>query len=427
MSSIHAWFTKNNRYVNNLVATFASQGVTALSLLLITPLLVQRLGEAEFSAYGVLLNVVLIATIFDFGLNTGLCHRIIQEPDKRSVLINAVFFYSPLVFLLSFPIFWGLFQLGWVKVSVSAEWLAFLLALLVAQNMLSLLFETILQSVNKIYLAKWLRVVRTLAETGLLYAVSSGGRLEWLLLATVLINFLFITALLLTAKKELAFTIRLADFRVSALGSQLRYSFWYFQSMLASVIAYNVQIVVLSNYLSVAQMTIFLLVFKFFEIVRTAMTNFTQILFPAISHRQAKGEWNELLLTFKRVFTRVLLFSLVVFVGMLTVGEDFFSWWSRYDTPESNALFRVYALYVFFLVIDHVAVVFLLGLKFNRLPSIVSTVQSFLAVLLTIYCIEQVGLSGAVWASLLLFGATSLIFNPLYLLYQLKKHRALYA
>jgi O-antigen/teichoic acid export membrane protein len=174
-------------------------------------------------------------------------------------------------------------------------------------------------------------------------------------------------------------------------------------------------------------MTIFLLVFKFFEIVRTAMTNFTQILFPAISHMQAKGEWNELLLTFKRVFTRVLLFSLVVFVGMLTVGEDFFRWWSRYDTPESNMLFRVYALYVFFLVIDHVAVVFLLGLKFNRLPSIVSTVQSFLAVLLTIYCIERVGLSGAVWASLLLFGATSLIFNPLYLLYQLKKHRASYA
>lgn len=427
MSLIHAWFTKNSRYVNNLVATFASQGVTALSLLLITPLLVQRLGEAEFSAYGVLLNLILIATIFDFGLNTGLCHRIIQEPDKRSVLINAVFFYSPLVFLLSFPIFWGLFQLGWVKVSASAEWLAFLLALLVAQNMLSLLFETILQSVNKIYLSKWLRVGRTLLEAGLLYAVSSGRRLDWLLLATVLINSLFIVLLVGKAKKELAFTISLASFSIKTLGSQLRYSFWYFQSMLASVIAYNVQIVVLSNYLSVAQMTIFLLVFKFFEVIRTAMTNFTQVLFPSISHMQAKGEWNELLLTFKRVFTRVLLFSLVVFAGMLTVGEDFFSWWSRYDTPESNMLFRVYALYVFFLVIDHVAVVFLLGLKFNRLPSIVSTAQSFLSVLATIYFMHLFGLSGAVWASLLLFGATSLIFNPLYLLYQLKKHRASYA
>jgi O-antigen/teichoic acid export membrane protein len=369
----------------------------------------------------------LIASIFDFGLNTGLCHRIIQEPAKRSVLINAVFFYSPLVFLISFPIFWGLFQSGWVKVPVAAVWLAFLLALLVAQNMLSLLFETILQSVNKIYLSKWLRVGRTLLEAGLLYAVSSGRRLDWLLLVTVLINSFFIVLLVGKAKKELAFTISLASFSIKTLGSQLRYSFWYFQSMLASVIAYNVQIVVLSNYLSVAQMTIFLLVFKFFEVIRTAMTNFTQILFPAISHMQAKGEWNELLVTFKRVLIRVLLFSLVVFVGMLTVGEDFFRWWSRYDTPESNALFRVYALYVFFLVIDHVAVVFLLGLKFNRLPSIVSTVQSFLAVLLTIYCIEQVGLSGAVWASLLLFGATSLIFNPLYLLYQLKKHRALYA
>jgi O-antigen/teichoic acid export membrane protein len=416
-----------SRYVQNLVATFASQGATALSLLLLTPLLVQRLGEAGFSTYGILLNLVLIASIFDLGLNTGLSHRIIQEPEKRSVLINAVFFYSPLVFLIALPVFFGLFWWGWIKVSSSYLFLALLLALLVAQNMMALLFEAILQSVNKIYVSKWIRVGRTVLEAGLLYVVSGSQRPEWLLLATLLVNVIFIITLFVVTRREVDLSISLAAFRLKELGGQLRYSFWYFQSMLAAVIAYNVQIVLLAQYLSVGQMTIFLLVFKFFEVIRTAMTNFTQVLFPSISMLQAEQKWSQLLRTFRRVLLRVAGFSLLVFTILWWVGNDFFNWWSGYDTPESNTLFKVYALYVFLLVIDHVSVVFLLGLKFNRLPSIVSTIQSFLSLVATVYFIQWTGLSGAVLASLLLFATTSLIFNPLYVLYQLKQRITAYA
>jgi O-antigen/teichoic acid export membrane protein len=248
-----------------------------------------------------------------------------------------------------------------------------------------------------------------------------------LLLATLLVNVIFIITLFVVTRREVDLSISLAAFRLKELGGQLRYSFWYFQSMLAAVIAYNVQIVLLAQYLSVGQMTIFLLVFKFFEVIRTAMTNFTQVLFPSISMLQAEQKWSQLLRTFRRVLLRVAGFSLLVFTILWWVGNDFFNWWSGYDTPESNTLFKVYALYVFLLVIDHVSVVFLLGLKFNRLPSIVSTIQSFLSLVATVYFIQWTGLSGAVLASLLLFATTSLIFNPLYVLYQLKQRITAYA
>ncbi len=73
------------------------------------------------------------------------------------------------------------------------------------------------------------------------------------------------------------------------------------------------------------------------------------------------------------------------------------------------------------LVIDHVSVVFLAALKYNRAPSIVSTIQSTASLVLTGFFIANWGLSGAVWASLLAFATTSLIFNPAYLLYRLRK------
>jgi len=418
---IRAWLIEHRRYISNLGTTFISQGVTALSLLFLTPLLVARLGESEFSMYGVLLNVIVIASIFDLGLNAGLCHRLIQEPGRRNLLINAVFFYSPIVFLIGIPVFFFIFYLGLVNVSTSYWLLAVLVALAVSQNMLAIQFESILQSVNKIYVAKLLRMIKTIIEAVLFYLISAGGQLEFLLVATVGVNFLFLLALYLFAKKQLNFNLNWSLFSWIALGSQLKYSFWYFQSMLATVIAYNVQIVVMSHYLSSTQMAIFLMVFRFYEVLRLGMTNFAQVLFPSISALQAKGEWALLTKKFKEVWIRVFILSLLVFVLLIMWGNRVFIWWSGYDSPEGNMLFLSYALYLFLLVVDHVSVIFLLGLRFTKIPAIVSTAQSLLSVVVTIYFIKIWGLPGVVWASLLLFVSTTLIFNPVYLLQKLKE------
>ena len=421
---IRAWLIEHKRYISNLGTTFISQGVTALSLLFLTPLLVARLGESEFSMYGVLLNVIVIASIFDLGLNAGLCHRLIQEPERRNLLINAVFFYSPIVFLIGIPVFFFIFYLGWVNISAPAWLLSIVIALAVAQNMLALQFESILQSVNKVYVAKLLRMSKTILEAFLFYLVSYGGQFEWLLLVSVLVNFFFLLFLYLFAKKQLFFKISLSLFNWVALRSQLKYSFWYFQSMLASVVTYNVQIVVMSHYLSSTQMAIFLMVFRFYEVLRLGMTNFAQVLFPSISALQAKGEWALLTKKFKEVWVRVFVLSLVVLVLLIMWGNRVFIWWSGYDSPEGNTLFLSYALYLFLLVVDHVSVIFLLGLRFTKIPAIVSTIQSLLSVVVTIYFIKIWGLPGVVWASLLLFVLTTLVFNPVYLLQKLKERRS---
>jgi O-antigen/teichoic acid export membrane protein len=412
---------KHSRYLLNLGSTFGSQAVTAISILVLTPLLVQRLGEGAYSTYGVLLNLILVASIFDFGLNTGLVHRLIQEPAQRNSLLNAVFFFYFLIVLLAAPIIYILFSMGWVVASEHQAILAILLAGLVVQNMLSSFVDAIFQSINKVYLSKWVRIGRTLLEAGLLYVVSAKGSVSLLLTTSFIVNILFILVLLRVASQEVSFKFHWKFFTWRVLWSQLRYSFWYFQSMLATVIAYNIQILLLQHYLSAAQLTIFLLVFRFFEVFRTGLTNFTAVLFPSISAMQAAENWSGLREQFRAVFVRVLGLSLLAFGIIGWKGDVLFSWWSHYNTAESTAVFKVYALYVFLLVIDHVSVVFLAALKYNRAPSIVSTIQSTASLFLTGFLIAQWGLSGAVWASLLAFATTSLIFNPAYLLYRLRK------
>jgi O-antigen/teichoic acid export membrane protein len=425
MSLLQKWLGGNKRYISNLGATFISQAATALSVLFITPYLVRQLGESSFSFYGVLLNLVLVASVFDFGLNAGLCHRLIQEPHRKNLLINAVFFFSPIVFVFAIPVFFFLFYAGWVANSPSTGLLSIVLALVVTQNMLALQFESILQSVNKIFFSKLLRMGRTVVETCFLYVFSESGDILWLLIASVAVNFVFLIALFLVAKKQLSFNISWSHFKWTALFSQLKYSGWYFASALAAVIAYNVQIVLLGKYLTDTQMATFLLIFRFFEVIRIGMTNFTQVLFPTISMRQASGDWKGIYSNFKMVFLRVFALSLLIFSFIFWKGYDVFVWWSDYYNSESLSTFQVYTLYVFFLVIDHVAVIHLLALKFNKMPAIISILQSVLSLFATIFFIQQIGLAGAVWASLLLFGLTSLIFNPLYLMHQLRKQQAI--
>ena len=425
MSLLQKWLGGNKRYISNLGATFISQAATALSVLFITPYLVRQLGESSFSFYGVLLNLVLVASVFDFGLNAGLCHRLIQEPHRKNLLINAVFFFSPIVFVFAIPVFFFLFYAGWVANSPSTGLLSIVLALVVTQNMLALQFESILQSVNKIFFSKLLRMGRTVVETCFLYVLSESGDILWLLIASVAVNFVFLIALFLVAKKQLSFNISWSHFKWTVLFSQLKYSGWYFASALAAVIAYNVQIVLLGKYLTDTQMATFLLIFRFFEVIRIGMTNFTQVLFPTISMRQASGDWKGIYSNFKMVFLRVFALSLLIFSFIFWKGYDVFVWWSDYYNSESLSTFQVYTLYVFFLVIDHVAVIHLLALKFNKMPAIISILQSVLSLFATIFFIQQIGLAGAVWASLLLFGLTSLIFNPLYLMHQLRKQQAI--
>ena len=310
---------KHSRYLLNLGSTFGSQAVTAISILVLTPLLVQRLGEGAYSTYGVLLNLILVASIFDFGLNTGLVHRLIHEPAQRNSLLNAVFFFYFLILVLAAPVLYLLFTAGWVVADGQQGLLAILLGGLVVQNMLSSFVDAIFQSINKVCLSKWVRIGRTVLEAGLLYVLSGEGSVSLLLATSFVVNILFILVLLRVASSEVSFSIHWRYFNWSTLRSQLTYSFWYFQSMLATVIAYNIQILLLQHYLTAAQLTVFLLVFRFFEVFRTGLTNFTAVLFPSISAMQAARNWSGLREQFQAVFIRVLGLSLVAF-GLVTIA-----------------------------------------------------------------------------------------------------------
>jgi O-antigen/teichoic acid export membrane protein len=411
-------YLKNNhgRYLSNLSSTFISQAVTALSILLLTPVLMQQLGIERFGAYGVLSNVIIFSSIFDFGLNIGLLRSLIHDKTEQVVLINSMFFFFAGVFAVSAPLYYLVFSNGILKGPHDLPVISLLIALIVIQNILGVLFDVIIQSVNKIFVGKMIRIVRTTIEFVALFFACRLKSVPVLLLVTATVNFFYLIALFLYSKKEVQYQLSWHYFKFQVLVKHVRYSFWYFQNALASVLVYNAQAIMMGGLLNSADVTRYLLVTRFYEIIRTGLSNFTMVLFPSLSAMQARGDWKELQKTFFRVFLRVTLMVVVAFSILLTVGQYFFVYWSKSNDEVTTHMFQVYSILVALLIIEHVPTVFLSALKFNKLPAIVSTIQGVLGLALSYVLLPRYGVIGVVFGSLSAFLVTSFLFNPLYLL-----------
>jgi O-antigen/teichoic acid export membrane protein len=299
---------------------------------------------------------------------------------------------------------------------------AVFVALIVTQNIISAFFDIIIQSANKIFVGKLIRIFRTVAEFIVLFFVSKQGSVSWLLGATALINFFYIGALFIYSKREIDYKLSWSYFRVSVLWEHIRYSFWYFQNTLATVLVYNAQVILISSYIDKINVAKYMLVIRFYDVIRTGLANFATVLFPSLSMLQAQDNWKKLRAVFLKVLLRVTLIVIVVFSLVLTIGQKFFIGWSSYGDADILLVFRLYSLYLGLLVIDHVANIFLAALKFNKYPSIIGTVQGVIGLLLSTYFLPRYGIAGAMYASLIALCCTNLFFNPLYLFKKLNYH-----
>jgi O-antigen/teichoic acid export membrane protein len=405
----------NLRYLSNLAATFLSQSISALSILLLTPVLVKHLGAAQFGLYGVFLNIIVLSSVLDFWLNIGLLRRLIHNRQESPALINTLFFFFLGLFVVSVPVFFALYYYDILRTGEPFLLHALLTGLLVAQTMIALLFDTIIQTANKIFVGKLIRIGKLALEFVALYVCCRLGSVTLLLLVSAAVNFLYIGLLWYYSKREVDYRLSVEHAALQTLGNHIKYSFWYFQAAIATVLVFNAQVLMINGVLGTTSVAKYLLVTRFFDVIRIGLTNFTQVLFPKVVYIEASARWQEIWRLFRRVMLRIAAISLLVFLGIVTIGEKVFVYWSKYSDMEILHLYRFLAIFILLVVIDNVSVVFLSALKLNKLPTIVSIGQGILGLGLGYLWLKQYGVVGVAAASLVAFVGTNMIFNTFYL------------
>jgi O-antigen/teichoic acid export membrane protein len=412
----------STNYLVNLITTFLSQACSAVLIIVLTPVLQENFSVEEFSNYGVLLNIILFSSAFDFGLNLGLLRRLIHKPERVSVLISSTFVLYLILFFIAIPVFYALYFNGTLQTGSSFFYHAFLTSLLVVQTIVAMLFDVIIQTANKIFVGKLIRISKLIIEFVVLFFLSQKGSAALLLLASSVINFFYILALFSFSKKEVQYDISLAQFKLRELLDHFRYSFWYFLNAIGVVLVFNSQIILLNEVMSKTDVAKYILVSRFLDVVRLGTTNFTTILFPSLALTEARGEWDVLKKMYFLVLKRILLLSLITLILLLTVGELVFQYWSGQSDYDILTLYKILSVFTMLIVIDNVSSVFLHALRLNKIQTIISIGQGVLALLLGYFFLRTMGIIGMAIGSIIALLATNFIYNPAFLISRFKKN-----
>ena len=257
-------FLSDRLYVANVGATFLSQLFSALSVLYLTPRLFSALGQEDFALYGVILNAIVFGGIMDLGMNIGMLRRLIHEREKTNALFSSLFI-TYLLFFVLLCLVTLILQAVFPKVfSGIAPGYAYVLILLIIQNIIAALLDVMIQSSQKIFKAKIIRIVKTIAEFTCIVMSLNSGSLDRILLIMLVLNFLYIVSLYLYAYYEIHFKLSIADFNLQTVFSHVQYSFWYFLTTLSAVLVFNSQVFILNQFAGPAMLAEFVVFTRFF-------------------------------------------------------------------------------------------------------------------------------------------------------------------
>jgi O-antigen/teichoic acid export membrane protein len=417
MGQLRQIFLNNKLYFKNLFFTYFSQGITAITLIILTPLLTKHMGLHEFGLYGVILNVIAFSVIFDFGLNTGLLRKFILGEQSNEALIKSLFSFFLLLGIIIFPVYIFIFHRIINNLSyTSLIFISILSTIVIIQNIIILFFDTLIQSLNFIYVSKLFRSIKLICEFIATICLLHQINLPLLLLITSSINILYIIVLYVYTQKNNNVKLKIQSIDWGLLFEHFTYSIWYFLASLASVLVINTQIVIINYLIGGAEAARFLIVTRFFDIIRIAMTNFTQVLTPKIIYIEVENNWPKIKKLFISVLSRISALTLILSICLYFFGAFIFEKWSKLNDYSTLTLFKVYILFIALIIIDNVSFIFLSALKLNKTTTIVSIIQGSLTLLLTLFFVTNYGIIGAIYASLLSFTITNMLFNPLYLM-----------
>lgn len=409
----------NAVYVKNLFFTYFSQAITALSLIVLTPFLSQYLGIDQFGIYGVILNIIAFAAIFDFGFNNGLLRKYILKNSNDFKLTNSLYVFYIALLLLVIPIVY-ITLYNFVHFSnFSFISIAILISIIIIQNILILFFETLIQSYNLIYIAKLLRAFKVSIEFIFTLFFLKRLNINYLLILTIFTNLIVLVSFYFFLNKRFNFKISVKNFSFVDIVEHFRYSIWYFLNSLASVLVFNSQIILINYIVGSKAAAKFLVITRFFDIIRIAITNFTQVLTPQIIYIEQSLEWVRLKKLFINILKRIFTLTLIMSILIYYFGLPFFIKWSKLNDSETIKLFQMNILFISLIILDNVSFIFLSSLKLNKNTTIMSVIQGLINLALTYFFVNLFGIIGAIYASILSLVLTNLFFNPYFLLSKL--------
>jgi O-antigen/teichoic acid export membrane protein len=378
--------------------------------ILITPVLVARLGLEHYGTYILINTVVLFVALLDFGVSSAFIKYISEarahddqgKISKLSATANLIFL---LVGLLGFGIVAvvGLlfsstasnpeyFRLCFVLAGISFIFTSFVIPFqLTPRACLNFNYEVVIGIIQI-----------TIFNLGALILAWRGYGLKEILILQILINLVFLAIYSLTAKKLLS-NIKLFPAWHQSTGKLLfGYGLKTFIGNIASMITSQLDRLIIPIFLGASALPYYALPGNITTQTGGITNALTSVLFPLASKLQTETQEEKIATIYLRAFRLICVIATAITLAIIIFRQKLLYFWLGGDFSERSAtIMLVLGIVGFVMALTRPAASVLLGLGHNKFLAIVSCVTAGINLILLLILIPIFGLIGSAYAFLI--------------------------
>lgn len=307
---------EGSRYFLNLIATNLSQLVSFFTLFFLLPVLNNHLSSSDFIDFTLVQTFFSAVSLFDMGLGLGLISEF-KKNQKDSGNIIGSSLQGLFLFLLVCFLFLYLFLLYWTEGQKSLMSVYLLGFLVLVLNVFISIFESYIHSSEKYFITKVSRIIKNIFEFGAIMYF-----LDYLSVASIILIYLIGSALYLIFLHFLVHKIfrNSISFSLYDFLKYCRNSFWIYLMALSGFLVLQIQLFVLKLHLDLKTITLYIFVYKFFEVFRTFISSFNVILIPRIAGKYQSFKFSEIRILYFRSIAKMIVVLVLAFLSLILLG-----------------------------------------------------------------------------------------------------------
>lgn len=410
-------------FLKALTSSYAVYGINLLLLIIVTPILLNKLGAEPFGIWLLCQNIATYFNLFNLGFlsnmvaqyatNTGDNHQ------SKNELFSTVFFSLLMFVCVSVPVFWyihehfgSLFKISSsniIEAKNTFKWvyMAFITIFLAST------FDMILYYVlGKIVTKNILEIIRLLVlNGGYVTIVLYGGGIEEIAVYYLIVqSILLICYYILTKKNSEALAISIEYFNKNIFKSFFKPSFNFMLLNLANMIIFAGDNIMISVLIGVEQIVLFSLSFKLSDISIRLINKIVDVKSPLMIQYIKDKNYIELKKEFTKLITWSVVLSFFAAVIIALFGKMILSFWLHNTYEFDNNVIIAFALFVIINSLYYVCWIFLnLTGKHTNLSYVVF-LEIGLNMILSYVLSKELGLLGIALGTLIASACTSAWF-----------------
>lgn len=401
---------KNNQLKAGVILSYAIIVINCIVNILITPFLINNIGNSEYGLYQLIGAFVGYLTILDFGLGNAVIRYIAeyrQKGDKKkesNFLATTCLLYAVicvLIVLISIVLYFNLDSVfGKTLTSMELQEAKIMFIILVINLVVTIpggMFNSIINGYEKYIFPRILSIVKTLVRVAVLYfLVTMGFKAIAIVVLDTVLNFAIIFINYIICKRHIHIKIKLYSFDKKMLKEIFNYSFFIFLNVIFNQINWKVDQTIIGMKISTAAVTLYVVGNNFSTVFQQFSTAISGVFLPKVTQMVVNGESKKSLTDFMIKVGRIQAMIIIyIYLAFLLLGRQFIQlmFGDGYQESWTSALLVMTGLLM--PLIENSGLAILQAMKKHKFYVIVDLVIAVFNVIGTYMVVDYLGINGA--------------------------------